>query len=63
MKLIFRGAQYEYQPIAPEGVEDSVNGTYRGASSTIHHYLQLSRRRKSSQEMIYRGIHYRNVEK
>jgi Domain of unknown function (DUF4278) len=35
MKLIFRGAQYEYQPIAPEGVEDSVNGTYRGVKLNL----------------------------
>lgn len=61
MKLIFRGVQYEYQAVKQETVEDGIKGTYRGVSSTIHHYQQRSRRQKYSQEMIYRGIHYRNV--
>jgi hypothetical protein len=61
MKLSFRGHEYEYNPIKPEVVEEDINGTYRGASSTIHHYQQPARRRKYSQEMIYRGVHYRNI--
>jgi Domain of unknown function (DUF4278) len=61
MKLIFRGAHYEYQPVAPDVVEENIDVTYRGVSSTIHHYQQRSRQKTYSQEMIYRGVRYRNV--
>jgi Domain of unknown function (DUF4278) len=61
MKLIFRGVHYEYQPIMSETVEAGIEGTYRGVPSTIHHCQQRSRRHKYSQELIYRGVHYRNV--
>ncbi|MCU0533725.1 MAG: DUF4278 domain-containing protein [Hydrococcus sp. Prado102] len=61
MKLIFRGAKYEYEPVMSEVVDDGIQGTYRGAPSTIHYHQQQSRRQKYSQELIYRGVHYRNV--
>jgi hypothetical protein len=59
MKLSFRGAKYESRPTAIETVESEENGTYRGAPLKIHHYQQLARHRQYSQEMIYRGVHYR----
>jgi hypothetical protein len=58
MKLSFRGIKYEYQPLVLEAVEDGMSGIYRGIPSKIHH-SQKPLRRRYSQEMIYRGIHYR----
>jgi Domain of unknown function (DUF4278) len=59
MKLSFRGIKYEYKPVVTEVIEEDVRGIYRGVPSTIPQYHQLASRHKSSQERIYRGVHYR----
>ncbi|AFY77025.1 MAG: DUF4278 domain-containing protein [Hydrococcus sp. C42_A2020_068] len=58
MRLSFRGIEYEYRPVVQEVMEDGIDGTYRGVPSKIHR-SQKPLRRRYSQEMIYRGVHYR----
>jgi hypothetical protein len=59
MKLSFHGAHYEHRSTEQEFTEGEVGGKYRGALWKLHQYLQPSRRRPYSQEMTYRGVHYR----
>lgn len=59
MKLFFHGAQYEHQPREQKFTEGEVGGMYRGNPWKIHQYQQFSRHRQYSQEMIYRGVHYK----
>ncbi|MEM8778568.1 MAG: DUF4278 domain-containing protein, partial [Cyanobacteria bacterium P01_G01_bin.49] len=58
MKLLFRGISYDYQPVVLEPSDREIEGTYRGIHWISHPY-QKSHNHQKDQEMIYRGIHYR----
>ncbi len=59
MERLFRGVKYDSHPIELEVIEGDTKGRYRGLMWRGHHYRQPPHLRPMSQEMTYRGVHYK----
>lgn len=60
MKFLYRGAQYETEPLTLEVTEGETGGIYRGSRWKTHQPKRHYRRRQQSFEFTYRGAHYRH---
>jgi hypothetical protein len=60
MRLLFHGAKYETSDKDREWEvkEENVGGKYRGSPWKIHRLAQQHFRRRTTEDLVYRGVHY-----